>query len=507
MDNNRNFKFEDLSKEEKEERGILGRLYGPCAAIAIPTRNGRVYSSSLWEKVFSKGDTIINEMFGNGGLPMELDHPSDRSETCSDRIAAMMPQAPVRDGKDHLQCCVDIIDTPCGRIAYQLAKYGFNLGISSRGNGDLETDYDGNESVNPDTYDFQTFDLVLLPAVKEARLKLMTESLGGKTFKQSIKESLEKATPEEKKVMEETLDELNIDYKTVSEEIAPIDNGVQEKEEAEDNGSDMSNELLEALKANEDLRKQMSELQEKLSVSYTKEAELVEKVSKYQGVVRGLSTTASLVEGLKESKGSLEKSVEEKDKLLKSKDEEIAHLKEEVSKIRERARTILTESKRSEKELSSLKESLNSERRKNISESKEKNKMCEELQRKINDLQGDIEIKTKEYNAKVSKSNNLVEKYKNIAQTAVDRYISSQALRIGVKPQEIKNKLGNSYTFDEVDSICEDLQRYKINVSKLPFSINEESRVKVKKAEEPIAPSNPDDLVDEELLRLAKLKT
>ena len=43
-------------------------------------------------------------------------------------------------------------------------------------------------------------------------------------------------------------------------------------------------------------------------------------------------------------------------------------------------------------------------------------------------------------------------------------------------------------------------------MSKLPFSINEESRVKVRKAEEPIAPSNPADLVDDDLLRLAKLK-
>lgn len=505
MDNNQKFKFEDLSQEEKEKRGILGRLCGPCAAISIPTRNGRVYSSTLWEKVFSKGDTIINEMFGNGGLPMELDHPSDRSETCSDRIAAMMPQAPVRDGKDHLQCCVDIIDTPCGRIAYQLAKYGFNLGISSRGNGDLETDYDGNESVNPDTYDFQTFDLVLLPAVKEARLKLMTESLGGKTFKQSIMESLEKATPEEKKVMEETLDELKIDYKTAPTEVDHID-GVQESKEAEDNGSDMSNELLEALKSNEDLRKQLSELQEKLSVSYTKEAELVEKVTKYQGVVRGLSTTASLVEGLKESKGSLEKSVEEKDKLLKSKEEEISQLKEEVSRIRERVKSILLESKKSEKELATIRESFESEKSKNLSNIRENERVCEELQKKINDLQGDIEIKTKEYNSKIANSNKIVEKYKNIAQTAVNRYIESQALRIGVKAKDIQNKLGNTYTFDDVDSVCEDLQRYKISISKLPFNINEESRVKIKKVEESIAPSNPADFVDDELLRLAKLK-
>lgn len=47
MNKNNNFKFQDLTEEEKERRGILGRLYGPCASISIPTRNGRFYSESL----------------------------------------------------------------------------------------------------------------------------------------------------------------------------------------------------------------------------------------------------------------------------------------------------------------------------------------------------------------------------------------------------------------------------------------------------------------------------
>ena len=34
--------FQDLTEEEKQKRGILGRLYGPCASIVIPTRNCRI---------------------------------------------------------------------------------------------------------------------------------------------------------------------------------------------------------------------------------------------------------------------------------------------------------------------------------------------------------------------------------------------------------------------------------------------------------------------------------
>ena len=124
-------KFKELSPEEKASRGILGRLYGPIASIVKSTRNGRKYTESLWEKVFK--NPITQEMFQSGGVPGELDHPIDREETDSSRIAIMMPEAPTKDKSGNLMGYFDIIDTPCGRIAYALAKYGFNLGISSRG--------------------------------------------------------------------------------------------------------------------------------------------------------------------------------------------------------------------------------------------------------------------------------------------------------------------------------------------------------------------------------------
>jgi len=221
--------FQDLTEEEKKSRGILGRLYGPCASIIAPTRNGRKYSDEVWEKVFNENE-IVKEMFANGGIPMELDHPADREETCSEKIAAMLPEPPKKDNDGHLICYVDLIDTPCGRIAYQLAKYGFKLGISSRGTGDLYTDADGNESVDPDTYDFTTFDLVLLPAVKDARLT-MTESYKPSNeagFKKALVESLEVASDADKRVMEETLKDLNI---SLTEEVCVEDVPYEDPEE------------------------------------------------------------------------------------------------------------------------------------------------------------------------------------------------------------------------------------------------------------------------------------
>ena len=203
--------FQELSPEEKEARGILARLTGPIASFTKGTRNGRKYSDKLWEKAFDS--PLVKEMFKNGGLPGELQHPENRSETDPTKIAIMMPEPPKKDSNGHLVASVDILDTPCGQIAYQLGKYGFKFGISSRGEGDLIQDFSGEESVDPDTYTLNAFDLVLIPACEDARLQF-NESLNTKSnnkLKTILSEALENATDTDRKIMEEALDELNID--------------------------------------------------------------------------------------------------------------------------------------------------------------------------------------------------------------------------------------------------------------------------------------------------------
>lgn len=199
--------LQELTEDEKKSRGILGRLFGPCASITDTTRNGRLYSDELWDNVFNNND-LIKEQFNNGGIAMELDHPIDREETDSTRIAALMPEPPKKDDTGHLICYVDIIDTPCGKIAYQLAKYGYKLGISSRGTGDVRAD----DSVDPNTYDFTTFDLVLIPAVKDARLS-MCESLDTNKVKltEALKKDYADCDENQKKIFKSTINDLDID--------------------------------------------------------------------------------------------------------------------------------------------------------------------------------------------------------------------------------------------------------------------------------------------------------
>lgn len=208
-----NLEYKKLSKEEMESRGILGRLVGVCADIINPTRNGRKYSEQLWEQVFES--PLMIERIENGVCYGELGHPADREETDMEKIAVALAEVPQKGNDGKLRAVFDILNTPNGRILKSLCDYGSVLGISSRGTGDLMTDYDGQEAVNPDTYHCEGFDIVLLPAVKEARLQYVNESLDKtryrKTLRDKLSESIEKETEENQKIMIESLHELGID--------------------------------------------------------------------------------------------------------------------------------------------------------------------------------------------------------------------------------------------------------------------------------------------------------
>ena len=160
--------FTDIGDNSNE--AVLGTLEGPCADFIDPTRNGRHYSETLWQKVFS--DPIVTEMIEAGGIPGELDHPTDREETDSSRIAILLREKPKKkDGQ--LWAKFDILNTPLGKIAHTLAKAGFKLGISSRGSGDVIQNYDGTEEVDESTY------VNALRTIEDMYAKNISETLSG----------------------------------------------------------------------------------------------------------------------------------------------------------------------------------------------------------------------------------------------------------------------------------------------------------------------------------------
>jgi len=504
--------FTDLTPEEKEKRGILGRLYGPIADVVRPTRNGRKYSEELWEKVFTE-NTVIKELLANGGIPGELDHPKDRDDVLPEKIAIMMPEAPKKDSSGKLIGYFDILDTPLGKIAYQLAKYGFKLGISSRGNGDVEPDdYGEGESVVPDSYDFKCFDLVLTPSVEGARMT-MVESLDTNmlNLKKALTESLNTANAEDKKVMKETLENLNIEIESKegpnsekSEDIVAESEDSQtnsdKPEEANNDGSvELIKSLQEALESKSNLEAKVKSLQEQLAVSDTKVKKLDEECSKLKSATTRLSTIAYKSKGLPEKVSTLEEELKVKNQTIESQKSEIQRLNE--SKKSEDSKTTLNESiSNKEKEIANLNESLNKQKEEFESKIKQLNESLEN-ERTDSSKQKD------ELSQKLHKAINLKESYKKLANQAVDKYIVIRADMLGVKPIEIKNKLSESYNFEDIDKVCEDLQEYELNMQKLPFSLDRKVRVQVTESRnDPLKLHNPDDDIDESFLDSISLK-
>lgn len=636
---NESIQYQKLSPEEMKARGILGRLVGPCADFINPTRNGRKYSEQLWENVFN--NPLMQEKIKNGVCYGELGHPEDRTETNIEKIAICLREQPVKNDKGQLVAVFDILDTPCGRILKTLCDYGSKLGISSRGQGDLVTDYNGDESVDPDTYECECWDVVLVPGVETARLDYMTESLNtkNKKLKIALKESLNEAEDKDKKIMEDTLKNLNIvveddskeedqievteeeststedlndkldflakdedeaiegyedvidsiddehlidqldhikdeeeahkkflnaakedpsidyhDYEhedkkeeinidtvieflksnkdeTVIEKIKDLllskeeetedeesdeepslDNNeteeveeVEETEEpADDDGEDeVLEQLKEALKAKKDLTERLQKAQNDLAVSDSKVTELSESCETYKKAIERLSRLAQknktsqkqideLTESLKESKETIE---EQKKRIVRLVNSRKAALKE-TNELKEQ----LEKSSEHVKQLNSLNENLK------INSEQSNSTLKESFEKQVNDLTQ----KTKTLTESLEKATKLKESYKEVATKAANKYIEVKALMLGLTPRDIKRKLAEHYSLEQVDQVCEDLKSYQLNITRLPFSVNNKVGIRVNesntaKNSNVRSNRNEDDDVDDSLIHLANL--
>lgn len=495
------FEYQKLTEEEQSKRGILGRLVGPIADSVNPTRNGRRYSGELWEKVFK--NPIMQEKIENRVCFGELGHPVDRTETDMEKICWCLAEVPKKGDDGQLYGVFDILPTPNGRILKALCDYGSNIGTSSRGSGDTFMDYDGQESVDPDTYECECWDAVLLPAVKSARLTPVTESLH-KTLKESLETLVNNANEADKKVMTETLETLNLDYNTDSVDDDIANEG---EETAADNNGAVVESLQVAVKQKQELENKVLDLQEKLSVSYAKETRLEEQIVKYSRAISNLSNTAKKVTALQEKINSLTKELNKEKEHSQQLNGKISRFENISKKERGLKESLKEQVSNRDIEISKLNESIQQIIEAKNSMQNDNMKLLEQ----ISTLKKDLALKKTEYSQKLEQSNKLVEKYKKIANKAVEQYIELQADRIGVNAKEIQNKLPESYTFQDIDSICEDLQGYRLTLSKLPFSttkgnLNESVKINVKSSQnESIIPGetfNADDEIDEMLKSL-----
>lgn len=675
-------RYQKLTEEEKKARGILGRLVGVCADFNKATRNGRKYSEQLWENVFN--NPIMQEKIKNKVCYGELGHPEDRAEIDPEKIAVCLSEQPVKNKNGQLEAVFDILDTPNGRILKTLCDYGSILGVSSRGQGDIITDYDGQEAVDPDTYECECWDIVLIPAVESARMDYVREGLDTKKLKlrKALTEAFNKESEEGKKVMAETLKELNIkldeakkgakkdakkadkakDAEPEETEVAEVEidpetedralfnpddqvevdpevtepeegevefddselamsdaevskinepvenpdvdaepeedtrtdeeifldylvNNFDEKqikkackaldieipeeeekpegeeeadeeeveetetedeaedkedteedknstdeesdedkdsdeddesdeedededddEEALDKGSeDLIQNLQEALKSKVDLEKLVKTLKEKLAVSDAKVIELTEECDRFRSSITRLASLAKSSKDLQNNVNELQESLKVKDQTIEDQKTRIMRLVESKKESVRTSSTLNESISAKNDELRALNESVENLK------TKYENKF-RELREQVIKESAAAEKKATQLNESLSKATALKESYKKLANQAMNMLIEERAIQLGLTSQDIKRKLGASYTISDVNTVCEELKRYQLNISKLPFSVDRKVNVRVNEGVSKAAVNRAassqceDDDVDDSLIRLANLR-
>ena len=415
-------------KSAEKRKGVLGTLEGICADCIHATRNGRLYPNSVWEVAFN--DPIVQEHFKAGGIFGQLGHPKEGQTENEEfnSIAICMPEPPKKRSDGKLIGKWDILDTPNGRILKCLCDYGYKIGISSRAEGDVDTDWDGNESVQPEGFEFKAFDAVLLPAVKEARLNLITESLNSKrgSLKKALKESIDASNDVDKAVMIHTLEDLGIDYiePTENEEAQKDDVAVAvETNDAASSGADLVDDLQSALKEISDLKMQVIDLNEKISVGEAKEMRLLNQINKLQIALKTERDSAKRTDAMKSQIGTMKSQIDDmslerarSEKLAESYKTKLVSVRSELNSLTEAAKVSDSKIKSLQSKVKDLQESSQSTKRKDED-------LIESLQNEVAELKRDSQVKHSQYTQKLKESKEQSKKYQKLAKNAVDKYI------------------------------------------------------------------------------------
>ena len=263
-----------------------------------------------------------------------------------------------------------------------------------------------------------------------------------------------------------------------------------EEDKAVDEGLDsIVNSLQEALSKNSDLENTVRILQEKLAVSDAKVNEINEECNRLKNSMSRMSDLVKTRAALKENVSTLEKSLNEKEALINEQ-------KVKIAKLVESKKETVRSSNELNENLTNLKTSYE--------------KQIQTLNEQISSSKTENEKQISTLTENLNKANSLKESYKKLANKTVNKYIEVKANIIGQTPADIKRKLGESYTLEDVDQVCEDLKAYSLNVSKLPFEVTKKVGVRVTESTNTRMMNNTtkksaiyDDEVSDTLIRLA----
>jgi len=161
--------------EDDEATGRM-KVRGRFQMADTKNANGRIYSSSLWEKTLS--DPKLLEAIQGRRMLGEVEHPKD-GVTNLNRVSHIITGLD-RKGNEIIGEAM-VLNTPSGKVIQELFRAGTEVGISSRGRGTSQI-RGGSEYVDENNFQLDTFDFVFKPSTPGAYPKLQESVLGNSPY-------------------------------------------------------------------------------------------------------------------------------------------------------------------------------------------------------------------------------------------------------------------------------------------------------------------------------------
>ena len=162
--------------EDAKGRGGAMKVRGIFQKADTRNVNGRIYGSSLWDRVL--GDDGLRHTIESRRMLGTVEHP-DSGTTTLPHISHIVTKIE-RVGNDIIGEA-EILNTPPGLIIQELLRKGVPVGISSRGKGSSVMK-NGIEYVNPQDFILETFDFVYKPSTPGAYPALQESALAGSAY-------------------------------------------------------------------------------------------------------------------------------------------------------------------------------------------------------------------------------------------------------------------------------------------------------------------------------------
>lgn len=464
-------------EEGKSNNGILGHLKGIFADYKNGTRNSdRLYTEELWDnRVFGSEDVM--EALETKTLFGELDHPEgDRCETLAKNAAISITKLEKRPDEGVIYGEADILDTPTGRIVKALADSGAKLGVSSRGMGE-EVYVNGQNIIDPDTYDFITFDVVVTPANTKARVSLTESKHLNKlteSFKKEIAESETENQLNQLKTVVETINLSNRDELVSLIEgkldtfAKPVSNKLTEANKQlaldllQEKYANVKAQLDESVSANESLATENAKLVEEKSFLENSRELLQTKLKEYMEIGKTLST--KLDESKKEINTLKEQRLDEnaKQKEIMLRNRQVANKKVEnvENKLKEQITKLEESNAQKDNEIKKLQEAkIKSEEKVNeyskiLVENKKLLQKVKDLEENATNTKNKIqESKILESKKVLSLENKIreLETQNNKLQEAQDRFSKLSFNPVGTMKAVAENFDTGDYDQDDID--------------------------------------------------------